>query len=221
MNIETRDSAGVAIPNVKVAISGVAVFPAGETTDLSGNAVVIFNAPTSPGEYTFVASALGSSAAKIIQVISPASGKPNAVGVVSSASLTSNPTTIQPNTDGRTTNRSRLSAKFQTADNVGIENMRVRFEIEKPGLGNNESVSTDTATVFSNAAGVAEADYIAGTRTSPTNGVRVRICYSQIDFSVLDCPNSISATLTVAGAPLSISIGDDNLLEKGLGDIAY
>jgi hypothetical protein len=222
MNIETRDTAGVAIPNVTLALSGVAGVPASVTTDFSGNAVVTFTAPTSPGEYIFVASALGASALKPIQVISAASSKPAAIGMVSTASLTPNPTTIQPNTDGRTINRSRLSAKFQTAANAGIENMRVRFEIEQPRLDNNESISTDAATVFTNVAGIAEADYIAGTRTSPTNGVKVRICYSLTDFvSATDCPNQSRATLTVAGAPLSISIGDDNLLAKGLGDIAY
>jgi hypothetical protein len=229
MNIETRDSAGVAIPNVTLALSGVAGVPASVTTDFSGNAVVTFTAPTSPGEYIFVASALGASAPKPIQVVSAASGKPAASGTVSSASLTPIPSLIKPNRDGRTTNRSKLSAKFQTAANAGIENMRVRFEIEQPRLDNNESISTDTATVFTNAAGIAEADYIAGIRTSPTNGVKVRICYSPNDFvSATDCPNEtsipsirIAATLTVAGEPLSISIGDDNLLSKGLGNIAY
>jgi hypothetical protein len=52
--------------------------------------------------------------------------------------------------------------------------------------------------------------------------VRVRACYSPRNFtSPTDCPNQATATLTVAGAPLSISISDDNFLEKGLGEIAY
>jgi len=100
--------------------------------------------------------------------------------------------------------------------------MRVRFEIVPPVLGSGEAISTSDSTVYSDSAGIAEAEYIAGTRSSPTNGVRVRACYKASEFSTpTDCPQSVIATLTVAGTPLSISIGDDNLLEKGLGSIAY
>lgn len=223
LNIATRDSAGAAIPNVSLTLGGTAVAPGSANTDLSGNAVITFVAPSSVGTYTVVVTALGTSVTKIIEVIAAgASGKPAAVGVVSTSSLTPNPTAIKPNAVGSTTNRSKLTAKFQTADNATIANMRVRFEIVPPALGSGEAISTGDATVYTDAAGVAEADYIAGTRSSPTNGVRVRACYSATDFvSPTACPNAVEATLTVAGDPLGISISDNNLLEKGLGDIAY
>lgn len=223
LNVATRDSAGAAIPNVSLTLGGTAVAPSGAITDLSGNAVITFVAPGSVGTYTVVVTALGTSVTKIIEVVAAgASGKPAAEGVASTASLTPVPTTIQPNTEGGTTNRSKLSAKFQTSSNTGIANMRVRFEIVPPALGSGEAISTGDATVYTDAAGVAEADYIAGTRSSPTNGVVVRACYSPTDFaSTTACPNEVVATLTVAGAPLSISISDNNLLEKGLGNIAY
>lgn len=223
LNVSTTDSAGAAIPNVSFSFDGSAVALGHASTDLSGNAVITFAAPSSVGTYTVVVTALGTSVSKIVEVVAAGvSGKPAAVGVPSTSSLTPNPTTIQPNVAGSTTNRSKLSAKFQTAENAGIENMRVRFEIVPPALGNGETISTGDATIYTNAAGVAEADYIAGIRSSPTNGVMVRACFSPTDFmSNTDCPSSVPATLTVAGAPLSISISDDNQLEKGLGDIAY
>jgi hypothetical protein len=91
-----------------------------------------------------------------------------------------------------------------------------------PALGAGEAISTGDAVVYSDASGVAEADYIAGTRSSPTNGVSVRACYKATDFtSSADCPSQVTATLTVAGTPLSISISDDNKMSKGLGQIAY
>lgn len=222
LNIATRDSAGASIPNTSLAISGTALAPTSVTTDLSGNAVVTFIAPSSASSYSVIATALGTSVTKIVDVVGGFVSKPQAVGVVSAATLGANPTTIQPNVPDSTTNRAKLSARFQTATNAGIENMRVRFEIVPPVLGNNEAISTGDAIVYTNAAGIAEADYIAGIRSSPTNGVRVRACYSAQDFtSSTACPNEVTATLTVAGAPLSISIGDDNLLTKGLGNIAY
>ena len=223
LNISTVDNAGLAISSVALSLSGSAATAASYTTSLSGQAAIPLTAPVAVGTYTVVLNGLGISTTKIIQVIAPGGGSvPNAVGVISSASLSPQPTSVSPNTDGSTTNRSRLSAKFQTTGNAAIANMRVRFEIVAPSLGSGEAISTGDATVFSDSAGIADAFYISGTRSSPTNGVNVRVCYSPVDFvSTTDCPNQIAATLTVAGTPLSISIGDDNLLVKGLGQIAY
>jgi hypothetical protein len=223
LNIATLDSAGNPIQSVPVTVTGSAGALTSSATGLSGQLVSSFVAPVTPGSYTVVATALGVSTTKIIQVISAGGGSvPNAVGAVSSASLSPQPTSIAPNLDGSSTNRATLSAKFLTTGNVGITNMRVRFEIVAPRLGNGETISTGDATVYSDVSGTAQADYIAGTRSSPTNGVSVRACYSLVDFvSATDCPNQVAASLTVAGTPLSITVGDDNTMAKGLGGIAY
>lgn len=223
LNISAFDSANGSLQNLPLALAGPASLAPTASTDGSGNAVVSFIAPAVAGTYTVVVTGSGVSTSKIVEVVPlGAGGKPVAVGSVSSVSLTPVPTTIAPNSAGSTTNRSKLQAKFLTTGNVGIENMRVRFEIMAPALGNGEVISTGDAVVYSDAAGFAQADYVAGTRSSPTNGVLVRACYSATDFvSPTSCPASVSATLTVAGDPLSITIGDNNELQKGLGNIAY
>ena len=223
VNLDSLDSAGVSIPSVAITLAGSSGASGLNTTDISGKKSLTFNAPALPGSYSIVASGLGVTTTKIIQVVSPTgSSFPSADGIVSSASLSPQPSSISPNQPGETLNRARLTAKFSTATNQGIRNMRVRFEILPPGLGNGEAISTSDSVVYSDAAGVADTEYIAGIRSSPTNGVKVRACYKSSDFSsATDCPNSVQATLTVAGTPLSISISDDNLLEKGLGNIAY
>ena len=223
VNLDSLDSAGVSIPSVAISLTGSSSASGINTTDVAGKKSFTFNAPALPGSYSIVASGLGVTTTKIIQVISPTGASfPNADGVVSSASLSAQPSSISPNQPGETLNRARLTAKFSTANNQGIRNMRVRFEIVPPALGSGEAISTSDSVVYSDAAGVADAEYIAGIRSSPTNGVKVRACYKASDFtSGTDCPNAVQATLTVAGTPLSISISDDNLLEKGLGNIAY
>jgi hypothetical protein len=224
LNLSTSDSAGAPIPNVALLIeSSIFTDSISKTTDLSGNAIVNFVAPEEVGKYTITVKALGTSTERVVEVIASGnSGKPDAVGLVSTASLTANPSSIQPNTDSSKVNRAKLSAKFQAKDNAGIENIRVRFEITGDKLGGGEAISTGDATIYTDSSGVAESDYIAGIRSSPTNGVNLRACYSLKDFeSLTDCPNEVATTLTVAGSPLSIGIGDNNLLEKGLGDIAY
>ncbi len=223
VNLATLDSAGVSVASVPLLLSGTSGVSGTHTTDLSGQKIVTFAAPLTPGPYTIIATGLGVSTTKLIQVVAPAGGGFSAaVGNVSSASLSPQPSSIPPNQLGITTSRARLSARFLTGTNLGIANMRVRFEILQPALGSGEVLSTGDSTVYSDGSGVAESDYIAGTRSSPTNGVLLRACYKATDFSsASDCPKSITTTFTVAGVPLGISISDDNLLAKGLGNIAY
>jgi hypothetical protein len=223
VNLDSLDSAGVSIPSVAVSLAGAAGVSGVNTTDLAGKKSLTFNAPALPGSYSIVATGLGVTTTKFIQVVSSTGNSfPAANGVVSSASLSPQPSSIAPNLPNETVNRARLTAKFSTASNQGIQNMRVRFEIIQPALGSGEAISTKDSTVYTDAAGLADADYISGTRSSPTNGVKIRACYKTTEFtSLTDCPNSVQTTLTVAGTPLSISISDDNLLEKGLGNIAY
>ena len=223
LNLESLDSAGASIPSVVIALSGSSGVSGASTTDLAGKGTISFNAPSTPGIYAIVATGLGVTTNRTIQVISPSGGSfPPAVGVVSSVSLSPQPSSIAANQVGATANRAKLTARFLTPSNVGLQNMRVRFEIVPPALGAGEALSTGASVVYSDPAGVAESEYIAGTRSSPTNGVLLRACYKATDFtSATDCPNSVVTTFTVAGTPLSISISDDNTISKGLGAIAY
>lgn len=223
INLDSTDSAGASVPSVPISLSGSSGVGGSVTTDLSGKRSVTFNAPAVPGSYSIVATGLGVTTTKFIQVVSPTGGQfPDAIGVASSVSLSPQPSTIAPNQVGSNTNRTRLTARFLTASNLGIQNMRVRFEILQPALGSGEALSTVNSTVYSDAAGVSESEYIAGTRSSPTNGVLLRACYKTTDFSSsTDCPNFVNTTLTVAGNPLSISIGVNNVIESGSAGIAY
>jgi hypothetical protein len=224
VDIRVVDAIGTGIPGVALQLSGSAGFSGTVTSDISGNASATGVAPPSAGSYEVSAAGSGVTASKSIQVISAAGNTiPAALSLGVAQSLNANPTSIAPNIDGGTTNRAKLSAKFLDASNGGIANMRVRFEIVAPGLGSGESISTGAALVYSDVAGLAEADYISGTRTSPTNGVQVRACYATTDAALANsaCPQSVPATLTVNSQPLAISIGDFNKLETGLGGIAY
>jgi hypothetical protein len=226
VDIKVTDSNGAGIANVPVTLSGTLGFTGTVTTDSTGNATSTLGAaPATAGSYSIDAAALGVQATRSVQVVSGSgsSGIPVVTNTVSAASLSIVPTTIAPNTSGSTTNRAALKAKFLNASNQAIQNVRVRFEIVPPGLGSGESLSTANATVYSDTNGEAIADYIAGTRSSPTDGVVIRACYGPDDASIASgaCPNSVTKTLTVASQPLSITLGDNNLLAKGNGSLTY
>jgi hypothetical protein len=97
--------------------------------------------------------------------------------------------------------------------------VRVRFEDKTTGLPLvGASITSGTSTLYTDASGTATAQYIAGQNSSPTNGVTIRACYKESDFSdTNDCPKFVLATLTVAGQALAVSIGDDNVLSAGQG----
>ncbi len=221
-NIKVTDSASTGIPNISVKLTDTANFNQSLTTDLSGNTSFTATAPQA-GTYTLVATASGVSATIPLRVIdaSGVNSIPAASPTFSGANLLSNPASIPPNLAGSTLNRSVLTAKFIRQNNSTIENMRVRFEIAPPLLGAGEYISVGDALVYSDSSGVATAEYISGQRTSPTNGVTIRMCFDYVDFAKTECPNSRLSTLTVNSKPLDISIGNFNKIETIFGGIGY
>ena len=222
--IKVVDVNGVGIAGVPVTLGGSLGFKGSVNTDSTGTAsAVIAAAPTAGGIYTVESTGSGVTETREVQVISPSAGVPDAVGTISAASLAITPNTITPNAAGVTTSRAELRALFQDASNRAIKNVRVRFEIVEPSLGAGERISTGNAIVYTDQNGVATADYIAGTRSSPTNGVVIRACYAATDAAIAGtaCPNSQTATMTVASSPLSITLGDNNKLEKGNSELTY
>ncbi|MEI8029876.1 MAG: Ig-like domain-containing protein [Comamonadaceae bacterium] len=224
--VKTTDANGTAVGGVSVQLGGTLGFTQLITTNSDGTGTATATlgaAPATAATYTVTAAGLGVTASRDVQVVSGVGAIPAAVGTINGASLAITPTTISPNLAGATTNRANIRATFFNAANQPIQNVRARFEIVSPALDSYESISTGTATVYSDVSGVAIADYIAGTRTSPTNGVIIRICYgnTDIDIAAGACPSQTSKTLTVAGQPLSITLGDNNELTKGANNLTY
>lgn len=228
--VDTRDTG---ISGVPVELGGNAGFSGTVTTDINGNASATAVAPSTVGSYRVTAVSSGVTGAADVQVVTPGGNTIPAADLKGTtlskiaASLTANPTSVAPNIDGGTTNSARLSAKFLGPGNAGIENMRVRFEIVPPGLGAGEYIKNpgdNTKPRLAGTGGVVDADYVPGTRTSPTNGVVLRAYYSDTDAGLADTVNPppyVEATLTVNSQPLAISIGNHNKMTKGLGGIAY
>jgi hypothetical protein len=224
LTVKATDTNGTTIPFADITLGGSLGFTQVVNTGSTGLGSASITAPIAANTYTITAAGLGVTQTKTVSVAAAGvTVVPDAVGVVTSASLAITPNTIFPNTSGSSTNRANLRAVFLDATNTPIPNVRARFEITGTGLGNGEYISTGTNTVFSDTAGVGNADYVAGTRSSPTDGVSIKVCYGMTDASIANslCPSSVTSTLTVAGQPLSISIGDNNKLTPGNGGLTY
>lgn len=222
--LKATDSNGAGIASANIQLGGSLGFNQVVRTDSSGSVTAtLASVPLAVGTYTITAVGLGVTASRDVQIVGSGLGVPDAVGAISAASISANPNSVSPNAVGSTINRSSIRAVFQNSTNQAMQNVRVRFEIVAPGLGSGEQLSTGNSVLYTDVNGVVSADYIPGTRTSPTDGVRIRACYGNTDTSIAGalCPNAVIASLTVAGQPLSITLGDNNLLTKGGDGLTY
>jgi hypothetical protein len=74
-------------------------------------------------------------------------------------------------------------------------------------------LTTGNTVVYSDVNGVATAAYVPGTRSSPTDGLTLRACWSESDFPVGACPNQATTTVTVVSDTVSVTIGTDATIE--------
>lgn len=241
MKATLKDAAGNPIRGQAIKLGGTIAAASAltsVTTDASGEAIFKdaggngFAAPATVGNYTISASGGGTSAVDFSLTVFTAGTVPNAVipaGVT--PSLSASPKELAVNAPGSSTNKSTL--RFQALNvNTPIQNVRVQFvDLTTGSPAVNAQLST-SSTLYTDASGTATVQYIPGQNSSPTDGVRVRACYGAADLTVGDIANCrigaatatvnfVDVLMTVAGQALSVSIGDDNKLGNGAGNVTY
>lgn len=222
LTTSVRDVSGNAVPGVEVSLNGVpGVAASSAQTDNTGQATFRFNAPAAEGTYPLTLAGAGATGNYDLKVLSPGSTTvPVAIGPISGASAIATPVVLGVNTAGSTAKQSEIRALFVAADNKPISNVRVRFSVTSSALPG-ESLSNGSNIVYSDTTGVAKTSYVAPTTASPNEGVVIRACYSENDFAAADCPNFVTTRMTVASAPVSLTIGVDNVIEKTASGISY
>jgi hypothetical protein len=213
------DQAGAPMANQEITVVATGLTPASETgtTGLSGQYSFSFTAPAASGQYPVTATGGGASTdpAPIVQV-QAASNVPTVTATISSASVQANPSVVGLNVGTATANRSEVRALFVGPNNLPIPNVRVKFDLDGDVNSVGGSFTSGASTLYSDANGVATTAYIAGSRSSPTDGVTVRACYgvSETDPGFLSCGPNNRATvkLTVSSDPLGVTIGTNELI---------
>ena len=209
------DQAGSAMSNQAVQVSATGLTPATATGTTDGNGAYVFSytAPTTAGSYQILTTIDGVTDTQTVSV-QATSTVPAAVGPVSSASVSANPSVVGVNATGAaTTNRAEIRALFVGAGNVAIPNVRVRLTLPDPNAVGG-SFSTGSSILYSDANGVVTSAYIPGTRSSPTDGVIVRACYglTDTDPNLVNCTTYADVKLTVTSQPLGVSVGTNGLV---------
>ncbi len=213
------NAAAMAAQKITITTPGLA--DVSGVTDTAGAYEYTYTAPATTGNLNITATAGGASSTVTVLVQGAGGGSvPPVTDTVQSASISANPSVVSVNTATSTANRSEVRALFLKGSNSPIQNIRVRFDLPDPNsIGG--ALSTQSNIVYTDANGIATTAYIPGTRSSPTDGVIVRACYSQTDFAAGTCPNSVTTTLTVISEALAVTIGTDNTISEGSGGLTY
>jgi len=219
ITFKLTDSTGAAIAGQTVSVSATGFSPASATgtTNTSGEYLFNVTAPSALGTYTVSGAAAGATASYSVQVGSGA--VPAQAATIKSVSIQANPATIKPNLSGSDSLAS-IRVLVQGDNNAPLQNVRIIFDLPDPnGVGG--TLSSGSNVVYTDATGVAQTNYIAGVRTSPTDGVLVRACYSGSDFTAPTCPASVTGTLTVSQQALSVVVGSNGLISSGTDNLTY
>lgn len=217
------DGNSLPMPDQQISVAGAGLPGASGKTDGNGKYLFSYAAPscaTPPCTLTVSATSAGASRDATIEV---ASGSIDpAPMAVQSGSVVANPSVVTVNQAGKTDNQVELRALFLGANNQPVPRVRVRFDLD--GNANNTDGVVQWlggSYAYSDSSGVARATFTPGQRSSPTNGVTVRICYDVADFNVATCPNAARTTLTVVQEALAISIRTNELIKEGAAKLTY
>ena len=210
------DGAGNPMVNQAVEVSATSFAPAQASgvTDTAGVFVFAFTAPTVIGSYTITTNAAGNTDVQTI-IVQPGTLVPTVTASILAASVSANPSVVSVNSAGSTASQSEIRALFLGANNQPIQNVRARFDLNGDPNSIGGSFSTGNSTLYSDANGVVTTAYSPGTRSSPTDGVTVRVCYGLSDsdpnLNPLTCTSAKSrlVSLTVVAEPLGVTIGTD------------
>ncbi len=215
-----KDIGGTGMSGQQIVVSGIDGVEVTGTTGPNGEYNYSYTSPLTAGSYDIKASAGGVSYTQSVLVQGTGAGAiPPAAIAVQSPSIAASPSVVAVNT-GNTSNQSELRALFLGAGNAAVKNVRVRFDLAGDLNSIGGTITSGTNAVYSDANGVATAAYVPGSRSSPTDGLTVRACWSINDFPAGTCPTnvpgvsgSVTTTLTIISQPLSVSIGTDALIE--------
>ncbi len=194
-------------------------------TDVNGKFTYTYTAPAAAGTVTIVATSAGNSNSQDVSVQAAGSSLPDASSVPQSASLTPTPSVVSVNAAGSTSNQVELRALFLGANNLPVQNVRVKFGVDVANSSDGTATQLGGSTyAYSDATGVARGTFTPGQRSSPTNGVTVTACWDVTDFDVkAACPaNRLTTnTLTIASEALSVNIRTNNLIKSGAANLTY
>lgn len=227
VEVTVADANSTGIDGLTLNISGLA--PVAATTAGGGKFTYTYAVPLSysASNITFTFAAGGVSQQQVVTVQQPSAPVviPNGVGPVGGTTLDASPSVVETNTDGGSTNQTTVSLRVvgTQPSPLAIPNVRVSFDLAGDPLQVGGRFTSGSTLVYTSGTGVASTSYIPGTKSTGTNQLIVRACYSLTDFvpdptggavtGSAACPNAALLPMTINDEALNITIGPDAQVE--------
>jgi hypothetical protein len=207
------DQAGNAMANQSVQIVATGLTPslATSTTGPNGDYTFNYTSPAVDGNIDISAVIAGKADTQTL-VVQSVGVPPDAQGPISAASLAANPSVVAVNLGTSQNNRSDIRGLFLGAQNKPIARVRVKFDLNGDVNSIGGTFTSGSTTLYSDANGVVTTAYVPGTRSSPTDGLTVRMCYGLTEADLAGCPAFKLVALTVTAEPLGVSIGTNETI---------
>lgn len=221
------DFNSVAMTDQVITVTSPGLPSVSQRTDANGKFTYRYDAPSTVGPLELVASAAGAENRQTINISPATTAIEPASEVPQSASVTPTPSVVTVNAPGSNTNQVELRALFLGANNKPIPFVRVRFDLDGNTTSTDGVISWVGAYAYSDALGVARATFTPGQRSSPTNGISIRMCYDVNDFATSPANSCNGAariaksTLTVSSEALAVSISTNNEIKQGINNLTY
>lgn len=170
-------------------------------TDATGSASITVTSPSSSGPAIITASGPGGTPTASLNVVFVATA-------ASSVTVQAVPSTIQVTTTSasQTTSSSTITAVVRDANNNVVKNAGVNFSVAADPSGG----KLTSARAITDVTGSASVTYVAGTLSSPQNGVQITATVSDVNGTPPDSAITNTTALTVTGQTLFVRLGTDN-----------
>ena len=172
-------------------------------TDAAGNASVTVSSATTAGPAIVTASGTSGTPAATLNVTFVATSASNVTEQAVPGTIA-----FTTGSASQTNNNSTISVVVRDINNNLVKNASVNFTITADPSGGRLTSSN----VITDVSGSASVTYVAGTTSSPSNGVVIAATVTSVNGVALGAPIIGTTSLTVAGQANLVSLGTDNLV---------
>jgi hypothetical protein len=230
------DANSTPIPLTDIQISNATLGIISAKTDSAGKYTYSYTLPNTYASSDLVvnAAALGATQTQTVsvQLGSTSPVIPSATALPSTVSIEVNPSVIGTNPIGSPVTQS-ATVRFKAfgSNSLPLKNVRVSFDLAGDANGIGGAFSSGPTLLYTDSNGIATTTYTPGATASATEGLTIRACYKDTNFTPANnglavsgsaqCPNSQIKKVTVKAEALNVTLGPDDKIAETADGLRY
>jgi hypothetical protein len=230
------DANSAPIRNASIQVANGTLGTTSATTDSAGKYTYAYTLPSTYTNSDLVvsASALGATKAQTVNVQLGTSLPiiPDATALPATVAVEIDPAVIGTNPVGSPiTQTATVRFKAFGGNSLPLKNVRVSFDLAGDTNGIGGAFSSGLSLVYTDSNGIATTTYTPGPTASATDGLTIRACYKDNDFTPSNtgsassgsaqCPNAKAQKATVNADALNVTLGSDDKIAETPDGLRY